>query len=217
MPKKQTRHPYHFSKEKNLVDRIVEFGIPLVLFWLLFQFYNFGQITPSEMIKTTGLWAISLLSLTLMVGPLSGILPPVEKLKVYRKAWGILSFAAALVHVGLVFVFYYKFNPARFVDFANPKYGGVLSGLLAIGILLLVTLTSNKKALAALNPKTWKIVQTTSYLALGLAILHFFIVEQVNGVLVIKRQLGWVVWWLAIAAIVLRVAVLFWPPRKKRT
>lgn len=216
MPAKPLRHPYHYFKEKDFLDRIAEFGIPLLLFWIFFQFYNLGKFTPSEMVKTTGLLAISLLSLTLIIGPLSAILPFVERLKAYRKAWGVLSFVTALLHIALVFIFYYKFDLMKFIDIANPKYGGVLSGLLAIVILFLVTLTSNKKALNTLSPKTWKIIQTTSYLALILAVLHFFIVEQANGVLVIKRQLGWITFWFAIAAIVLRVVVLFWPRKKKK-
>ena len=101
-------HPYHYSTEKNFSQRLMEWGVPILLFWLYFQFYNFGKISPSEMVKTTGLLAISLLGVTLVIGPLSRILPSLNFLKAYRKTWGILSFVIAFIHVGLVYVYFYK-------------------------------------------------------------------------------------------------------------
>lgn len=193
----------------NKVKTLLDFGVPILLFLLFFVFYNFGKITPSEMVKTTGLLSISLLALTLIVGPLSRIFPPLEPLKEHRKIWGILSFLVALAHTGLVYIYFFKFNLLRFVDTSNPKYNGILSGLLALLILFIVTLTSNQKAINKLSPKIWKLVQTTSYLALILASLHFFLMEQVNGALVIKRLLGQITFWFAILAIALRVVVIF--------
>lgn len=207
-------HPYHYSKEKNIIDRIIEVGIPLFLLWGYFQFYNFGKINPSEMIKTTGLWAISLLALTLIVGPLTRIFPVLNFLKAYRKTWGILSFVAAFLHMSLVYIYFYKFNLGKFIDTSNPKYGGILSGILALVILLLVTLTSNQKAINSLTPRQWKAIQTTSYLALILAILHFYLMEQVNGVLVIKRLLGQITFASTILVIILRVFIMFLPSKK---
>lgn len=196
------------------MQRLIDFAIPFGLLYLYFQFYNFGKITPSEMIKTTGLWAIALLSLTLIIGPICRFFPVLDFLKAHRKVWGIMAFLAALTHTILIFVYYFKFNLLKFVDFANPKILGILAGLLSLGILLIVTLTSNKKALTSLQPKTWKLIQTTSYLALFLAILHFYIVESVNGVLVIKRLAGQITFWFAGLTILIRLSIL-WLPAKK--
>lgn len=193
----------------NKIKILLDFGIPLLLFLLFFMFYNFGKISPSEMVKTTGLLSISLLGLTLVIGPLSKFFPALEPLKAHRKAWGILSFLIGFIHMGLVYVYFFKFNLFKFIDTSNPKYGGILSGLLALAILLLVTLTSNQKAINRLSPKTWKIVQTTSYLALILAALHFFLMEQVDGVLVIKRLLGQITFWVSLLVIFIRVVVIF--------
>ncbi len=214
MSNKKSVHPYHYSEEKNIVQYLIDFGVPLLLFWLFFQFYNFGKISPSEMVKTTGLLSISLLGLTLAVGPISRIFPALDFLKAHRKVWGILSFLIAFAHVSLVFVYFYKFNIFKFIDTSNPKYSGILSGLIALGILLLVTLTSNKRALENLSPKTWKAIQTTSYLALALAFLHFFLMEQVNGSLVIKRLLGQITFWFSAIVLALRILILFLPPKK---
>lgn len=211
---KNNSHPYHYSGEKSLIHRLFDIGVPLGLFWIYFQFYNFGKVTPSEMVKTTGLLAISLLAITLLIGPLCKIFPGLDFLKVHRKFWGVSSFLAAFIHTSLVFIYFYKFNFLKFIDFSNPKYPGILAGLAAIAILLLVTLTSNKKALTVLSPEVWKLVQVTSYLALVLAVGHFYLMEQINGVLVIKRLLGQITFWFAATIIPIRLLIIFWPSKK---
>jgi len=207
-------HPYHYWEDKNFIQRVIDIVIPAGLFYLYFQFYNFGQISPSEMIKTTGLWSISLLGITLIVGPLSRIFPALSFLKAHRKFWGVLSLLIALTHVGLVFVYFYKFDVTKFWNFSNPKYSGIASGLLAIVILLMVTFTSNQKALAKLSPDAWKAIQTTSYIAMFFAIAHFYLMEQKDGILVIKKLLGWATFWFSIAVVTIRILVMFLPAKK---
>ena len=85
-------HPYHYSVDKNFIQRLIDWGVPLGIFFLYFEFYNFGKFTPSEMVKTTGLVAIFLLALTLFVGPLARFIPSLDILKAHRKFWGIASF-----------------------------------------------------------------------------------------------------------------------------
>ena len=104
------KHPYHYSDSKNAFQQLLDFGVPLILFWLYFQFYNFGQITPAEMIKTSGLLAISLLSLSLVIGPLCRFFPGLDILKAHRKVWGIASFYAAAIHTGLIFYYFFKLD-----------------------------------------------------------------------------------------------------------
>lgn len=207
-------HPYHYSEEKNPVQKLIDFAIPLLLFWVYFQFYNFGKVTPSEMIKTTGLTAIALLSLTLAIGPLCRFFPDLNGLKAHRKVWGIMSFVFAFLHISLIFVYFYKFNLLKFVDFSNPKYPGLLAGILALVILLVITLTSNKFALNSLSPKIWKVVQSTAYLALILAVLHFYLIESQDGVLVIKRLLGQITFGFAAAVVALKVVTMILPSKK---
>lgn len=207
-------HPYHYSADKNIVQRLIDFGIPLGLFWIYFQFYNFGKITPQEMVKTTGLLAISLLSITLFIGPACRFFPALDILKAHRKFWGITAFLAALTHTGLIFIYFYKFNFLKFFDFSNPKYLGILAGLIALIILAIVTATSTKKALESLTPKVWKMIQTTAYLALILAVLHFYIVESKEGVLVIKRLLGQITFGFAAFVVAFRVFTMILPKKK---
>lgn len=210
---KNGKHPYHYSSESP-IQRLIDFGVPIGLFYLYFQFYNFGQITPSEMVKTTGLLAIALLSLTLFIGPLCRFIPQLDSLKAHRKVWGILAFLSALTHTILIIIFYFKFDFSRFVDFTNPRYLGILTGLLALSILLVVTVTSSKLALTALKPKVWKMIQTTAYLALVLAFAHFYLVESKDGVLVIKRLLGQITYYFAGFVVLFRLLVTILPNKK---
>ncbi len=208
-------HPYHYQVDKNIIQHLLDWAVPAGLFLLYFYYYNFGKFTVSEMVKTSGLMAISLLAITLVVGPLARFVPALDILKAHRKFWGIVSFLSLLVHLSLVIIFYFHFDLSRFVDFNSPRFGGLFTGLLAALILLLITLTSNKKVLQSLDPKVWKTIQTTSYLALILAVAHFYLLEQVDGVLVIKRLLGKITFYFAAAVVLIRLLVLFLPPKKK--
>lgn len=207
-------HPYHYSVDKNLVQHLIDWGVPIGLFYIYFQFYNFGQISPSEMVKTTGLIAIALLALTLAIGPICRFFPVLDILKAHRKFWGISSVLFLLAHFFLVFIFFMKLDVTRLFNLSSPKFPGLTAGLIGMAILLVVTLTSNRKALMHLDPKIWKFIQTSSYLALIFGLAHFYLMEQVNGVLVIKRLLGQITFWFAGFAVVIRLIVLFFPSKK---
>lgn len=203
-----------YGGSSNTTGRLIDWIIPLGLFFLFFFLYNHGKITFSEMIKTSGLFAIALLGITLLIGPLTRILPSLDFLKVHRKLWGILSVISVLVHASLVTAKIYKFDFSRFINFTHPKYPGLLSGLLALVLLLLVTFAPNRKAASSLGPGFWKVVQLASYLALFLACLHFYLMESVGGVLVIKRLLGRITFGFAALVVLVRILIIFLPKKK---
>ncbi|MBI2017993.1 ferric reductase-like transmembrane domain-containing protein [Candidatus Daviesbacteria bacterium] len=211
---KKRSHLYHYTNEKNVIQKLIDFGIPVGLFLLYFQFYNFGKITPSEMVKTTGLLAIALLSLALIIGPACRIFPALDILKAHRKFWGILSFFVALAHGVLIYIYYFNYSLSKLFDPTAPKYFGLLSGLASLSILLAVTLSSNQKVLDLISPKIWKMIQSASYLALIFAILHFYLVESTNGVLVIKRSLGQATFAFAALTVAVRFIVMLLPSKK---
>lgn len=196
------------------MQRLIDFGIPLGLFWIYFQFYNFGKVTPAEMIKTTGLLAVALLSLTLFIGPACRFFPFFETLKAHRKVWGLLSFFIALTHGILVYIFYFNYNLSRLFNPTDPKYYALLAGLASLIILAVVTLTSNQTVLNSLSPKTWKKIQSASYLALIFAVLHFYLAESTNGVLVIKRLLGQITFGFALFVVFIRLFVALLPSKR---
>lgn len=65
-----------------------------------------------------------------------------------------------------------------------------------------------------MNPKVWKFIQTTSYLALILTVIHFYLVESQDGVLVIKRLLGQITFAFAIFAVLFRLIVELLPKNR---
>lgn len=207
-------HLYHWDKEKHASHRFLDILVPLGLLLVFFWFYNNGVISPREAVKTTGLWSISLLALTLAVGPLSKLHSMFEHLKAHRKVWGVTAFWAAALHIGLVFHFFWKWDLSRLWDIANPKYNGIATGLLALIILGLVAYTSQEKVIKKMNPHVWKTIQTTSYLALILAVTHFFLMEQKDGVLLIKRLLGQIAFWGSLSVIAARLLIIFLPEKK---
>lgn len=207
-------HPYHYSVDKNLVQHLMDWGVPIGLFYIYFEYYNFGKISPSEMVKTTGLVAIALLALTLVTGPISRVFPFLDILKAHRKFWGITSVLFLLAHFILVMTFFLKWDLGRLFNLTSPKFPGLLAGLIGMAILIIVTLTSNRKALLHLNPKVWKAIQTSSYLALILALVHFYLMEQVDGVLTIKRLLGQLTFWFAGIVVAIRLLILLLPSKK---
>lgn len=203
------------SPRKTPIQHFLDWAGPVGLFILYFTLYNYGKFSASEMVKTSGLVAISLLSLTLVIGPLARFVSIFDALKVHRKFWGIASFLFLLLHISLVVAYYYHFNFLPIIDPNNKKFSGLFTGILGTVVLLLITLTSNQKALQGLGPKVWKAIQTFSYVALILAIAHFYLMEQVNGVLVIKRLLGRITFWFAAVVLLVRLVILFLPKKQK--
>lgn len=207
-------HPYHYSVEKNIIQKSLDWIVPLGLLGIYFKFYNFGKITPSEMVKTTGLLAIALLSLTLIIGPLCRFIPSLDILKAHRKFWGIASFMTALIHFGLIIVYYLNWDLLKLADPTEPKLLGLWIGMAAILVLAAVTITSVPRLLHSMDPKLWKFIQTTSYLALILAVVHFYSVESKEGVLIIKRLLGQITFGFAGFAVLFRLIVEILPKKR---
>lgn len=206
-------HPHHYTKDKNTFQKIIDWLVPVGMFLIYFLFYNFGKISAPEMIKTTGLVSIALLSLTLLVGPATRFFPALAILKAHRKFWGVSSFLFLLVHFVLVLVVYFDLNFLKMFDTNNPKSFGLVIGLLSFLILLIVTITSNHRLIKFLHPDMWKKIQTTSYIALILAVVHFFQMESESGVLVIKRSLGQITYWFATIVVIIRFVVFLFPKK----
>ena len=210
----------HLEFEKKLIHRIVDVALPIGVFLAFYIFYNHFKLTATELIKTTGLTAITLIAITLFVGPTSKFIRFFNNLKIHRKFWGVTGFLVAVLHSLLAFSQYYNFSLASLFDSTNPRFTGVLAGLTAILIFVIITSTSNKAAVDLIGAKNWKLIQTASYLALFFILIHFYLMETTNGVFVIKRLMGRVAFGFAIFVILLRLFVLvltFFQHRKPPT
>lgn len=214
-PKKKTSHPHHWDSPKNINHRFFDVAVPLGLLLLFYVFYNKGVVSSHELAKTTGLLAISLLSATLIVGPLSRVSPFFEQFKANRKVWGVLSFWVAVTHMAIILKYYWGMDFSRFIDFNNSRYTTTWTGTLGIIILGLVTLTSTEKMIRSLSPSIWKIIQTTSYIALALVVYHFYFLTFKGEALAFRNGFSQVVFYFALLVIVARIAVMFLPSKKR--
>ena len=127
------------------------------------------------------------LFLTLLVGPLSRLWPRLNVLIPWRRDFGLWFAITAVIHIGLLAELR-NWNVLRF--FVNDE-GELLKaaahasnwvGLVALGILLILAVTSNQFSEKLLGGSGWKFVQQNAYGLFFLSCLHTFIfVYQVDG------------------------------------
>ncbi|MBI5228014.1 ferric reductase-like transmembrane domain-containing protein [Candidatus Micrarchaeota archaeon] len=176
----------------------------------LIKVLSFQDITYSlrELNKVAALAALGLLALVFIVGPLSKFWPVVfAKYLAYRKTVGVISFVIILLHTAYSLFIYYKLDPGSI--FAQATLLPVIFGFIAFFIFLIMTITSTKSAVQKLGYKKWKTIQTCGYIGLLLVILHFFYIESKPTAGFDVRPYGLVIFYFAIAALLLRLGIIF--------
>ncbi len=86
-----------------------------------------------------------------------------------RRWIGIFTFFFAAIHVGLVWHFFFGWNPDKY--FQNKNFGFLMLGTVALLITALMAATSNDFAVRTLK-KNWKRLQLLVYLAAVLGLVH---------------------------------------------
>lgn len=145
----------------------------LPVLWLLWGFRQdqLGLNPVRTITLRTGKTALILLLLSLTVTPLY-LLFDWKWVYRFRRPLGLYAFLYATLHV-LTFVgLDYGFDWTLVADaIQNNRY--TLVGLTAFLILLPLALTSTKRSKAWLGPTWWKRLHRWSYLAAGIAVLHY--------------------------------------------
>ena len=145
----------------------------LPLLWLLWGFWQdqLGLNPVRTITLRTGKTALIFLLLSLTVTPLY-LLFDWKWVYRYRRPLGLYAFLYAALHL-LTFVgLDYGFDWALVGDaIQNNRY--TLVGLTAFLILVPLALTSTKRSKKWLGPKWWKWLHRWSYLAAGIAVLHY--------------------------------------------
>ncbi|KAA0445936.1 MAG: sulfoxide reductase heme-binding subunit YedZ [Candidatus Thioglobus sp.] len=137
---------------------------------LLFDVLMGNLIDPIEEITNpTGLWALRLLLLSLLITPLNKILP--FSIIKYRRMIGVFSFFYACLHLG-IFLIDQQFNP-EFIAEDIIKRPYITIGFSTFIILFLLAITSTNKMVRWLG-KRWKKLHKFIYLATILAVVHFY-------------------------------------------
>jgi nitrite reductase/ring-hydroxylating ferredoxin subunit/DMSO/TMAO reductase YedYZ heme-binding membrane subunit len=172
-----------WNKQKKIYDRILWLGIGLfMLVDVALQLVLNPDITAETLIiRASGLSAIILLHLILIIGPLCRINPSFLPLLYNRRHAGVSMFLLAAVH-GIFSIIQFHalgdINAIASVFLSNQQYGSIsefpfqVLGFFALIILFIMAATSHDFWLKNLNPSVWKILHMGVYIAYGLIVLH---------------------------------------------
>lgn len=140
------------------------------------------SLTPVQVIiRATGTLSFLLLSLILCLGPLARLSPRFKPWLFNRRHLGVTTFLIAMVHAGLVVMWYHGFsetNPLVSVLVSNPRYDNLAGfpfeslGLAALILLFLLAATSHDFWNANLGPGLWKGLHMSVYVAYALLVAH---------------------------------------------
>lgn len=138
--------------------------------------------TPIQaMLRATGTLAFLLLTFILCIGPLARLTNRFKPFLYNRRHLGVTTFLIALVHAGLVLLWYHGFadlNPLVSVLISNPEYESLAGfpfevlGVMALIIMFLMAATSHDFWNANLGPGLWKALHMAVYIAYGLLVAH---------------------------------------------
>ncbi len=203
------------------------FGFVLVLLVLILLFYTaydktahqlkpenlvkaltFQDVTFSlrELNKVTALLGIGLLAFSFILGPLSHMFPHQFCPHLSARKWiGLWGFVFALLHSVYELLVIFKLDVNKL--FFSPKSIGLIYGMVALFIFLVMAITSNQFSIQKLGFKNWKIIQTTGYVALLFAILHFLVLETKPEIGLDVRPFGLLFLVVPLLAIILRVGL----------
>ena len=140
------------------------------------------SFTPIQVLmRATGTLAFLLLTFILCIGPLARLTPRFKPMLYNRRHLGVTTFLIALVHAGLVILWYHGFselNPFVSLLVSNPRYDSLSGfpfeslGLVALFILFVMAATSHDFWNANLGPGLWKAIHMSVYVVYGLLVAH---------------------------------------------
>jgi DMSO/TMAO reductase YedYZ heme-binding membrane subunit len=161
--------------------------------------------TRTELSKASALVALSLLSLSLVAGPLHRMSPSPRLLAVLRerRRLGLAASAFAAVHAALS-LGSWRALVDEVLRSRELRLGGLAASTIALCILLLMAATSTRRATGRLGAARWKRLHRLGAPALALSAVHFACMETdpVRGLRV--RTYGFVVLACAVVALVVR-------------
>ena len=130
------------------------------------------QADPAKyLLEYIGLSATILFVIVLMITPLRKIFTKssiIKALAFRRRQIGVSVFIYALLH--LLIYFAYTGSWAGFVKDWEKLF--ILSGIIALVLLLVLAVTSNNRSVRALGGKRWKRIHRLAYLIMFLLIYH---------------------------------------------
>lgn len=140
------------------------------------------SFTPIQvLLRATGTLAFLLLTFILCIGPLARLTDRFKPFLYNRRHMGVTTFLIALIHSGLVLLWYHGFSDVNvFVSLfaSNARYDSIAGfpfeslGFVALIILFIMAATSHDFWNANLGPDFWKTLHMGVYFAYALLIAH---------------------------------------------
>ena len=147
----------------------------LILGWVIFTFYlgvtdNLGADPVKALIHFTGIGALNLLLITLLISPAARYLPAPGLMR-FRRMLGVYVFVYAVIHLLTYISFELQFDWSLVVG-EIIKRPNITIGMVALLLLAALTITSPNKVRQRLG-KRWPPLHNFIYLVVFLALLHF--------------------------------------------
>ncbi|WP_441002306.1 protein-methionine-sulfoxide reductase heme-binding subunit MsrQ [Pseudocolwellia agarivorans] len=145
--------------------------LPLVnLYWLAY-FDELGGDPVKEVIHFTGIGALNLLLLSLILTPLAKVLKQ-GKLIQLRRVIGLYAFFYGLLHILNFLFFEVQFDFSLFIDeiFDRPYITVGMTALLILTALAVTSIGFIRRKMG----RNWQKLHNLTYLAGALVVIHFF-------------------------------------------
>lgn len=136
---------------------------------------------PIQRMRAFGTCAFLMLTLVLCIGPMARLNPSFLPLLYNRRHFGVLTATIAAAHAVFVLDWYFNFSPTPRYDavlLSNTSYGQALGfpfeafGVFALGVLIILAVTSHDFWLSFLSPPLWKAIHMSVYLAYAAVVAH---------------------------------------------
>lgn len=170
--------------------------------WLFYGAFadELGPNPAEHLIRSTGVWTLRFLCITLAITPLRVIFKQPALLRL-RRMFGLYTFFYAALHLLCYAVFDMGLDVAEIArDIAKRPF--ILVGFTAFVLLLPLAATSFNRAIRALGAQRWQKLHRLVYAVAPLAILHFFwmregkqdFAEVLLYAVILGSLLTWRVW-----------------------
>ncbi len=128
---------------------------------------------PIEKItNTTGIWALRLIVISLMVTPLRWA-TGINQLINYRRLLGLFAFCYATLHFTIFFYLDHQFDvAAMWTDVLKRPY--IAAGFTAFVLMIPLAITSTTGWIRRMGGKKWNLLHKLIYITALAAVLHYF-------------------------------------------
>jgi sulfoxide reductase heme-binding subunit YedZ len=145
----------------------------LVLVFLL-AYYATVRGQPVDLVrlnKSTAIGSVVLVALSFLLGPLARLGPWFVARLPYRKPLGLWGFAFAALHIAL------SLSLPQYMTYFDLNAPAYVFGAVAFAMFAFIAGTGTDAGFRALGFERWQSIQRTGYLALLLAVVHFYLIE----------------------------------------